>query len=118
MSRCNLLFKSANQLKEHRTKAKHLVKRKKKVTNEQPAKQLRLEDVIMRTKNTTDEAEGNKEDESDENEGMTEEETCAICEYSLIHPHLNLNIKTMLMQITTELDLIIHFIYKVTMLIQ
>ena len=45
--RCNLLFKSKNQLKEHRIKSKHVIKQaQKNDSSEKPVKQLRLEDVM------------------------------------------------------------------------
>ena len=49
-NRCNLLFKSANQLLEHRQKAKHILKRKKKsgetTSSGKKKKQIRLEQVM------------------------------------------------------------------------
>ena len=44
--RCNLLFKSKNQLQEHRIKSKHVMKQaRKNDSSEKPVKQFRIEDV-------------------------------------------------------------------------
>ena len=70
-SRCGLLFKSANQLKEHRRQAGHQSKRKKKEAT-RTTKQLRIDEVFYQQKSD------DENDESDsENDGVSEK--CKIC---------------------------------------
>ena len=77
--RCNLAFANANQLKEHRQQAQHLIRRKKRQTiaqNEMPHKQLRLEDITFTPNNT--EVADQKEDAAVE-EDDDDDVVCTLC---------------------------------------
>lgn len=72
-TRCNLIFKSANQLKEHRLKEKHHNKGKSsKKPERKKGAQLRMEDMLENTTKNVEVVNNEEEETSEE---------CQICKY-------------------------------------
>ena len=98
--RCGILFPNVRQLKLHKTQAGHqiLKRKRKRPGNEQPVKQLRLEQCLFATPNIEEEV-VNDPDGGDEDGDENDEEDvveCVICKvvfvFVFVQPKHILNI--------------------------
>ena len=78
VSRCNLLFKSANELKEHKDQANHKIRKRKnnRDVTSRPPKQMSIVDAMARG---GDQQKTNVSDSTSETDDEEEEVLSAIC---------------------------------------
>ena len=78
--RCGLLFKSANQLREHQVLLEHeCIRKTKKSRVKNQEKQLRIDEVLAAKQKEAPVKKLNLPEEYSEEETDTEEEKCMIC---------------------------------------